>query len=114
MPSNFSFIEAFIPKLASIGTMAEQYLYSDTNTCIIKLGMFAETIVNLMFKLDDIPFPSDDNTHANRIKTLRYKGLIPNEISDMFYTLRISRNNAVTHMILSSLKKITLTYFDVK
>lgn len=35
----------------------EDYLYSDSNTCLIKLGLFGETIVNLMMDLDGVASP---------------------------------------------------------
>lgn len=95
MAANFLFLEKTFPVLAQIGSMAEAYLYSDTNSCLIKLGLFGETIVNIMLKLDNIPPPSFDNTHANRIKLLKREGLLPREIDDILYSLRMARNKAV-------------------
>jgi type I restriction enzyme R subunit len=71
------------------------YRYTDTNSCLIKLGLFGETIVNIMLKLDNIAPPSYDNTHANRIKLLKQNGLLPKDIDDIFYSLRMTRNKAV-------------------
>ena len=48
---NFEFLEKSFPVLSNLGSMAENYLYSDTNSCLIKLGLFGETIVNLMMKM---------------------------------------------------------------
>lgn len=95
MKSNFSFLEKDFTVLAQIGSAAERYLYSDANSCLIKLGMFGETIVNLMLKLDKIDPPAFDNTHANRIRLLKKNGMIPSEIDDIFYSLRTARNNAI-------------------
>lgn len=50
MKSNFSFIEKTFPVIAEIGQTAENYLYSDTNSCLIKLGLLGETIVNIKIK----------------------------------------------------------------
>ena len=52
MNSNFEFLQDKFPILFQIGTLAEKYLYSDANSCLIKLGMMGETIVNMMLKLD--------------------------------------------------------------
>jgi type I restriction enzyme R subunit len=95
MKSNFECLNNHFPVLANLGGTAETYLYSDTNSCLIKLGLFGETIVNLMFKLDGIVPPDYDNTHANRIKLLKREGLISQSIDDIFYSLRMARNKAI-------------------
>lgn len=95
MKSNFSFIEENFPVIAQIGAAAENYIYSDTNSCLIKMGLLGETIVNTMLKLDGIEPPDMDNTHANRIKLLKQNGLIPRDIDDILYLLRTKRNKAV-------------------
>ncbi|MDA8222645.1 MAG: type I restriction-modification system endonuclease [Desulfitobacterium hafniense] len=95
MRSNFSFLEERWPLLASLGSMAEKYLYTDSNSCLIKLGLFAESIVRLMFALDKIPEPLEENTQANRIRILKREGLLPKDIDDILYAIRISRNDAV-------------------
>jgi type I restriction enzyme R subunit len=71
LKSNFDFLEKRWPLLASIGSTAEKYIYTDSNSCLIKLGQFAETIVNLMFKLDSLQEPDKENTNDSRIKILK-------------------------------------------
>jgi len=95
MKSNYEFLSDHFPELAMMGSLAEDYLYTDGNSCIIKLGLFGETIVNFMMELDDVPPPMVDNTHANRIRALKKEGLISPEIDDIFYALRKARNKAV-------------------
>lgn len=95
MKSNFSFLDEKWPLLTSLGSMAEKYLYTDSNSCLIKLGLFAESIVRLMFMLDKMPEPQEENTHANRIKVLKREGLLPKDIDDILYAIRISRNEAI-------------------
>ncbi|TWH49268.1 type I restriction-modification system endonuclease [Sporomusa sp. KB1] len=94
MKSNFSFLESRWSLLTSIGVMAEKYIYTDSNSCLIKLGLFAETIVRLIFTLDNLAEPLVDNTHANRIKILKNEGLLPKDIDDILYALRMARNKA--------------------
>ena len=93
--SNFSFLAELFPALEKMGGLAESYLYSDPNTCLYKMGSLAETIVNYMFELDGLTPPAKDNTHANRIKVLQLEDLIPKVIGDIFYIIRIRRNEAV-------------------
>ena len=45
--SNFDFLKQKFPVLANLGGLAEKYLYTDPNSCLIKLGMIGETVVNL-------------------------------------------------------------------
>ena len=94
MPSNFNFLEEKFPVLADYGQKAEKYLYSDSNSCLMKLGMIGETVVNLMFKYDHIHYPYD-NTAVTRIDTLYREGLIDSGIQDILHALRKTRNKAV-------------------
>lgn len=95
MKSNFEFLNKVFPVLANLGGSAENYLHSDTNSCLIKLGLFGETVVNMMMKLDGIDPPVIENTHANRIKLLKKEGLVTQSIDDILYSLRTARNKAV-------------------
>lgn len=95
MKSNFKFIERCFPILFETANMAEKYLYSDYNGCLIKLGMIGETVVNLIIELDWKEMPKGENTHATRIRYLKKRGLIPKEIDDILYALRTTRNEAV-------------------
>jgi len=45
MKSNYAFLNDHFPELAMMeASLAEDYLYSDENSCLIKLGLFAETM----------------------------------------------------------------------
>ena len=110
---NFSFLDKVWPDLSKTGELAEQYLYSDTNTCFIKMGMLAESIVEYMLAYDGIAEPEYDNTNANRIKLLKRNDLLPREIDNILYVLRKTRNDAA-HAGEDSLdrakKNLVLTY----
>ena len=114
MKSNFSFLEEKWPLLASLGSTAEKYLYTDSNSAIIKFGLLAESLVQLMFMLDKIPEPREDNTHAIRIKVLIREGLLPKDIEDILYAIRISRNDAVHNSCNSTEKAKILLEFAYK
>ncbi len=94
MVSNFDFLKSSFPVLSQFGNAAEAYLYSDSNSCLMKLGMIGETIVNLMFSYDRIPFPAD-NTAVKRIDTLQREGLLTLDLVDILHALRKARNKAV-------------------
>lgn len=93
MASNFKFLEKEFPVLANFGELAEQYCYTDPNSCLMKLGMIGETIVNLMFTYDKIPVPYD-NSAVNRINVLSSEGLLTRDLVDILHALRKVRNKA--------------------
>jgi len=90
---NFAFLEQDFPQLEKLGGLAESYLHSDPNACLIKLGMLSEGIVNLMFQLDNIDLP-EDSSLSNKVRILKNEGMLPRDISEMLYQLRIKRNEA--------------------
>ena len=95
MKSNFDFLNRYWPALAQIGAAAENYLYSDPNACIYKIGMFAERLVNEIMVFEHISAPPVDNTHSNRIRLIKRAGLLPRDIDNTLYLLRKTRNTAV-------------------
>lgn len=95
MKSNFEFLNRYWPALAQIGETAENYLYSDPNACIFKIGLFAERLVQEILVFEHIAEPEVDNTHANRVRVLKRAGLLPREIDNTLYLLRKTRNSAV-------------------
>lgn len=95
MKSNFEFLNRYWPALAQIGETAENYLYSDPNACVFKIGLFAERLVQEILVFEHIAEPKTDNTHANRIRILKRAGLLPHEIDNTLYLLRKTRNSAV-------------------
>ena len=95
MKSNFEFLNRYWPALAQIGAAAENYVYSDANACLYKLGMFGERLILEIFAFEHIKEPTIDNTHANRIRLLKREGLLPKKIDDILFALRKTRNDAV-------------------
>ena len=113
MKSNFEFLNRYWPVLAQLGANAENYLYSDPNVCICKLGMFAERLVQEILVFEHIAEPQTDNTHAARIRLLKRSGLLPREIDNTLYVLRKTRNSAVhtgTDSIEEAKTLLSMTY----
>lgn len=92
--SNFAFLDNEFPVLANFGRLAEQYCFTDANSCLMKLGMIGENIVNLMFTYDRIPFP-EENTAVKRIGILHREGLLNSDLVSILHELRKKRNLAV-------------------
>lgn len=95
MKSNFEFLKKYWPALAQITYTAENYLYSDPNACMFKLGMFAERLVQEIMIFENIAEPNVDNTQSNRIRILKRAGLLPSDIDNTLYVFRKNRNDAV-------------------
>ncbi len=94
MSSNFTFLQTKFAPLAHLGEMAEQYCYSDPNSCLMKIGMMGETIVKAIFHYDRIALPLEDNA-VNRINKLQEEDYISNDIADVLHVIRKARNKAV-------------------
>lgn len=89
MKSNFDFLQTEFPVLSTFGCQAEKYCFSDPNSCLMKLGMIGESIVNLMFTYDRIQLPYD-NTAVTRIDTLQREGLLTRDLTDILHALNMS------------------------
>lgn len=87
------FLDSQFPVLSKFGKLAENYLYSDSNSCLMKLGMIGETIVNLMYCYDNIPVP-EDNSQVAKIDYLYREGLLTNDLTSILHQLRKIRNKA--------------------
>ncbi len=93
MASNFAFLNKEFPVLANLGELAEKYCYSDPNSCLMKLGMIGETIVNLMFLYDKLTPPAD-NIAVKKIDMLQAEGLLSKDLVGILHALRKARNKA--------------------
>ena len=94
MASNFAFLQNEFPVLSNFGELAEKYYNTDSNSCLMKLGMIGETIVNLMFTYDRIHSP-EGSTAVDRIRILQNEGLLTRDLVDILHELRKKRNKAV-------------------
>lgn len=93
---NFKFLEEKWPMLYNLGEAAERNVYIDSNTTLMKVGMFGEIVVKYMLSMEGIDenILGKDNNHNNRIKLLKKEELINPEIDNILYLLRIKRNKA--------------------
>lgn len=103
MCSNFGFCEKYWPDLSALGSLAENYLYIDPNTSIIKVGMMAEKILLKIFDYESLVKP-EITTSLNMTKLLKAEGLLTVNVEDSLYIIRKARNNAV-HSNLNSIEE---------
>ena len=96
MRSNFEFLKNVEPHvLYRIAYLAETYLYTDPNGCLMKLRQFAEVMVNEVFQIEHIALPHDNN-QANRISVLKREGIIEHQLGSILNQLR-QRGNEAAH-----------------
>lgn len=96
MRSNFEFLKDVEPHvLYRIAYLAETYLYTDPNGCLMKLRQFAEVMVNEIFQIEHIALPYDNN-QANRINVLKREGIIEHQLGSILNQLR-QRGNEAAH-----------------
>ena len=107
MKSNFDFLKSDFPVLSILGEQAEKYIYSDPNSCLMKLGMIGETIVNLMITYDRIQLPYD-NSAVIRIDILQKEDLLSRDLVDILHALRKARNKAAHENYGSAPECLTL------
>lgn len=103
MTSNFSFLREYWPDLCSLAELAESYLYTDPNACVVKIGMLGESIVQKIFSEEELIMP-EDNRQVVLINLLRQADLLPENIDNILYAIRKSRNEAA-HAGMDSFEK---------
>ncbi|MEO9476770.1 MAG: type I restriction-modification system endonuclease [Cyclobacteriaceae bacterium] len=92
--SNFSYLETEYPILFNIGQAAEYNLYDDPVTCLFKLRQLGEKLTEYLFEEHHLEFPYDNSFH-NRLKTLEFEGVLPDQVKDLLHAIKNKGNIAV-------------------
>lgn len=92
--SNFTYLENEFPLLFNLAQSAEYNLYSDSAVCIFKLRAFGEKLTEVLFEKHRLSFPFK-NTFHNRLKTLEFEGILPEQVKDLLFIVKNKGNDAV-------------------
>lgn len=94
MNSNFGFLSERFPELSKFGKQAENYIYSDPISSLIKQRMIEETMVNMILEFDSIrvPFGADA---SSKINELYRQDLITSDLRDILHAVRKAGNVAI-------------------
>ena len=92
--SNFAFLSKRWPVLASLGQLAEEYLYTDPNSAMIKIRQFGETMAQIILATEKTPEP-EDRTQNSRLHLLKQDGTLTADLLTFFHTIKNIGNNAV-------------------
>lgn len=91
--ANFEFLGKHDAQLVRLGGLAERYFKDDPNTCLIKLRQFGEILAQRTAANAGL-FVSPDEQQADLLRRLKFERVLPREVADLFYQLRISGNRA--------------------
>ena len=90
---NFKFLEEKLPELAILVDFAEQYLYSDPSSSLVKLRSFVERSVHVIYR--EIGLREQDN--ANLIDLMRdeqFAKLVSPALLSKMHAIRMEGNKA--------------------
>src|ERR1700758_2598825 len=92
--ANFSFLAADDPQLARLGALAERYFKDDPTTSLIKLRQFGETLAQLVAAKSGL-FADPQEPQANLVRRLKFDGVVPREVGELFHHLRLGGNRGI-------------------
>ena len=92
MVSNFKFLDSHFSSLAELGAKAEQSYIDDPSNTLVKLRIFNETIVNIIYKANNLVFAGLDT--FNKIKQLQYEDLVVDPFLSAMHYIRKVGNSA--------------------
>jgi type I restriction enzyme, R subunit len=92
--SNFTFLKEKLPELAALGNLAEDYVYADPSSCAVKLRLFAEKFVDIVYTILNLPVESADKNLIDLITNQAFKESVPIPVLNTLHSLRIRGNKA--------------------
>jgi type I restriction enzyme R subunit len=90
---NFTFLEQGLPELAVLADFAEQYIYTDPASCLVKLRSYAEQTVKIIYNELDLNNPNT-STLIDLMQHDQFAESIPKEVLSKLHSLRINGNKA--------------------
>jgi type I restriction enzyme, R subunit len=91
---NFIYLRETYPILFNLAQSAECNLYLDPVVALFKIRQFGEKLSELLFNEHKLQFPSDNNFHS-RLKTLDFERILPGNVKDLFFSIKLKGNEAV-------------------
>lgn len=111
MASNFAFLHEKFPELEELGMLAERYMRSDPQSCLMKAGLLCEGMIRVMFALDDITLPERCDA-VERIDILQRREALPADVAAAFHLMHKVRNKAA-HEGLKISEAKTLAFLQI-
>ncbi|MDP7171968.1 MAG: DUF4145 domain-containing protein, partial [SAR324 cluster bacterium] len=105
--TNFQYLQKNWPQLYEHANFAEQYVYTDPHTSIVKLRCFTEELVGYLFRELNLPCERDDN-FFDKLKSNAFIDIIDTTIQEKFHAIRMLGNKAVHEGNISSKDALSL------
>jgi type I restriction enzyme R subunit len=91
--TNFEFLRPTFPELADLGGFAERYAFSDPASALVKLRLFAESMVSAIYSRHKLSRPHQFNLN-DMLNDAMFVSIIPKPVCFKFHQLRIQGNKA--------------------
>ena len=91
--ANFDFLGKHDAQLVRLGALAERYFKDDPNTSLIKLRQFGEVLAQLTAAKAGL-LASPEEPQADLLRRLKFEGVVPREVGELFHQLRMAGNRA--------------------
>ena len=90
---NFDCLSEGNSELFKLFIQAEEYIDSDPQISLMKLGLACEKIVDIVLEAENIEKPSNylENTQSNKIMLLKNRNFLPYDIEQILTTIRKNR-----------------------
>ena len=92
---NFSFLDSHLPKLAQLGTRAEEYAYVDARSSLFNIRIMLEFMVGALFDHLKIKLVDKKATLGKKTNTIQFKQSIPSKIFYKINGVVIQGNKAI-------------------
>jgi type I restriction enzyme R subunit len=109
MDSNFKFLAKEFQLLFNLAQSAEKYIYQDPNAALYKLRLMGEKMIELIFGVHQIEFPTE-NTTFKKLQVLADEGILEDKTLNFFHTVRKSGNRAIHDGQIGDDSAMTLLY----
>ncbi|MFN2396785.1 MAG: type I restriction-modification system endonuclease, partial [Bacteroidales bacterium] len=109
MESNFKFLSNEFRILYNLGQNAEKYIHHDPGAALFKLRLMSEKIVDWIFEIHQIGFPSENSTFR-KLQVLADESILEDKITSLFHAIRKSGNQAVHQGKIADGSAMTFLY----
>lgn len=90
---NFEILRKNSPELADLAGFAEQYVYQDPSSCLVKLRSFIERMITRIYTKIGLPRPYQPNL-LDLLNNDAFRSAVPYVVLDKFHSIRIHGNKA--------------------
>ena len=99
--SNFEFLNKKLPDLAALGEFSEQYTYADPSSSVVKLRLFSEKCVEVVYTILNLPKDSNE-TLNDLIEKQEFQNSVPQTVIQILHFIRKIGNKGAHGGIITS------------